>query len=463
MVLMVVGVGLVVFSVGPMMYYRNTILGSEALWEKYATEGIRFSGRIVKKWKAGGNDSEGYEAPYSANVAYQVESSIYVRYGQTISLEQFENPTATMLDLIRLPNYPQSAIPYSYIQVKYPGFRPSTTIWIIVAYLWTLSWNLIPLAFLLKSVDACPYGTKLIGPIFLGLVAMEFFVGYFLVKWHRDAALQNTLYGAQVAGNSHMMVRESTPPPRVSYDEFCHSKDDLPTTTPTCLFWCIAGTILRDLGIFVAWVVVIPSYLIALGGGFVVCNAFVSAVWRIRLLEKYNDDSASTTVEGLVVCRRHSGAIVQYEVHDDYQIYEKWIPKTKLSDKPMLVYLTDLPRSAELKCRIDNLRHEQRNYWKDMFGGLLLMLLQVGFAAFVAGKTLPEQVGSMDPVISFAIAAGIATAAHLVFGFVCAMLYYQCVIRRELLYGGKQREDPLHDGTNQNEYDMVVVEEQWTC
>ena len=293
---------------GPLVYYRTTILNSNALSEKYVQEGIQLEGRVMKRWKTEG---KGVDSPttYHVRVEYRVNDTRFSKEF-TVSRDIFPQET---LELIRLSEYPQSAVLFASVKDADPDFPPSKqgnfskaeALYFAFGYLTIL--NLVPTAMVLSSIDSCIFCSMLIAPVFVGLVVLEMVVGYWVARKNRDSNLNATLFGATQDNNN----LDIAAPKHVSYQEFCQED--------THSFLFVIRTILQDVGIVLGTIVALV-YFVVLGGGCIIMYSLVIAKWINRQLERY--ESNGDTVSGSVVCRQHNNeVIVQYQV--DGQMYKK--------------------------------------------------------------------------------------------------------------------------------------------
>lgn len=425
-----------IFSIGPLMFYKGTIFNSNALVEKYITEGLRLQGSVVKRWEKNGI--------FHMRVEYRANND--GRYVKDFLVPKSDYDSQSTLELIRLPDYPRSAILYASVKDKDADFLPSHDgESIFVAFIWITIWNLIPVAAPLAAIETCSYCKMIIAPVFVGLMVFEFSVGYYFAKHDRDLYLRSTLYGAKRVGFSEK-DKDSALPKHVSYQEFFHQDGH------SCLF--VVRNILFVFFVLVPATILVFAYILVLGGGYDVMSCLVTSKWKTKLLETY--ESSSSTTSGTIVCRQPNDMmVVQYHVGD--QAYKKRLEAPYLMaqnsnpccgrkrleedtvpDNPELLYLTNLPTSAFFKNRIDNRNEEAKYMRKRMRRGLFVMIIQVGLATLMCGLALSNNSTYATEAAPFLVVAGICIACHIVFGLLGACIHYRSVFRKVLLYGAKK-------------------------
>ena len=438
-----------ILFVGPLIYYRGTVFNSDALAQKYRKEGVRLQGQVIARWKKNGGEKSG--PTFHVRVVYRVGQDRYVKNDMVVNQGLYSEQN---LDLIRLPHYRKSAILFARVEGVDPDFPPSKLPNLFFAFFWMFLWNFIPIHIILTSIEACDFCTNLIGPVFCGMIALELLVGYWVAKLERDSDLKSTLYGAKRVSRSNddTGAADDATPKYVSYgsffDEGKHS------------FFSVISNIVLDLTTVVAWIG-FAIYFLIFGGGYMLMDSLVMARWREKILQKILQryESESTQVVGSVVCRQGQTLIVQYEV--DAHVYKKRLivpshmvrtgclhhrhESETVPDDPDILYLTDNPASATLKCQIDNPQHEKERFRKKICGGIFVMIIQLGFATLFIGIPILIQQENFDQTSGnpfgtqlFMLLPGILLACHIIFGCICAYIHYEFFFKRELLWGAKR-------------------------
>lgn len=132
-------VGRLLFSIlfgGPLIYYRGTILNSDALANKYSNEGVRLQGTVIKRWKSTGHHST---TMLHVSVVYPVDRERYVINDLAVDEEFYSLPN---IDLIRLPDYARSAISFVGFDGVDPDFPTSSKLpSIFFGFFWMLILN----------------------------------------------------------------------------------------------------------------------------------------------------------------------------------------------------------------------------------------------------------------------------------------------------------------------------------
>jgi hypothetical protein len=130
-------VGRLLFSIlfgGPLIYYRGTILNSDALVIKYSNEGVRLQGTVIKRWKSTGHNNS---TRLHVSVVYPVDRERYVINDLAVDEEFYSLPN---IDLIRLPDYARSAI--LFVGFDDPDFPTSSKLpSIFFGFFWMLILN----------------------------------------------------------------------------------------------------------------------------------------------------------------------------------------------------------------------------------------------------------------------------------------------------------------------------------
>ena len=131
-------VGTVLFATlfaGPLVYYRSTIFNSNALTEKYDKEGVKLQGKVIKRWTE--NSERG--PTYHVRVVYRADEERYVNMDIIVGKDSYVKPK---LDLIRLRDFPKSAILFASIEGFDRDFPGSKLPAMFFVFLWTSIWNL---------------------------------------------------------------------------------------------------------------------------------------------------------------------------------------------------------------------------------------------------------------------------------------------------------------------------------
>lgn len=439
---------------GPLVYYRSTILNSDALTEKYDKEGVRLQGKIIKRWTIASNDGG---PTYHVRVVYKADEERYVNEDMTVGKDAYVKQT---LDLIRLRDFPKSAIVFASIEGIDRDFPPSMLPAKFFVFFWMSLWNLIPLSIILSSIEACDCA-HLIWPIFCGLLVFELMVGYWVAKRQRNIDLKSTLYGAKrvarASDNSGVTANDATPK-HLSYSDFFDEG------THSC--FSVISNIVLDFITVVAWIGV-AIYFAIFGGGYIIMYSLVVFRWRNKLLKHYESEQG-IRVSGAVACRQGSFGegvvIVKYTI--DGQMYKTRLlvpyhmvrvgcaqhrrEYETIPDDPVLLYIYDYPSSATLKCQIDNQEHERKRFLKLIGGGLYVMTLQIFLFTLILGASIELD---WDQVF---LLTGILCSFQFIFGLVGASIHHKLFFKRDLLWGAKR----VSPRATESEVEKLPDEEQ---
>lgn len=413
------------FVGGPLIYYRGTILNSYALTNKYSKEGLKLQGKVVAQRK----DTSGEAGPtYHVKVMYRVESERYVTNEMNAGQELYSN---SKLDLIRLPDYPKSAILLASVDGFDTDFPPSKLPSIYFGLFWMSCWNGVTISTLLVVLDA----TNLTAPIFWGMTTLELLVGYWVAARDRNHSLKSTLHGAKRVARRNSSSPDIKTPDHLSYFDLVGEPKH------SVLF--VLSTICLDLATAVAWICV-AIYFVIFGGGYIIMYSVVVSRWRYQLLKCYESNAIQEL--GTVISRQGHTLIVRYKV--DEQLYKKRLlvpyhmvrsgcshrqEHEIVPDSPDLLYINGNPASAILKCEIDNSIHQRKRFQKGVFAGVYVMLIQVYLVTFIVGAIF-----ELEGHESFLLLAGTFCSCELVFGLVGACIHHTFVYKKDLLFGAKR-------------------------
>ena len=120
---------------GPLVYYRGTILNSDALAENYSKNGVRLQGKVIARWKDSGGEGE---PTFHVRIVYEVDHERYVKNDLTVNQDLYSK---SKQDLILLPDYPRSAILFAGVDGSDHDFPPSKLPAIYFGFFWMSLWN----------------------------------------------------------------------------------------------------------------------------------------------------------------------------------------------------------------------------------------------------------------------------------------------------------------------------------
>ena len=125
---------------GPLIYYRGTILNSNALAEKYNKEGVRLQGKVIARWiRMTGKNND--RPTFHICLGYRVDQDRYVLKNDMVVNQDLYSQQS--LDLVRLPGYRKSAILLASIgDMMDPDFPPSKLGSVLCAFSWTTLFNI---------------------------------------------------------------------------------------------------------------------------------------------------------------------------------------------------------------------------------------------------------------------------------------------------------------------------------
>lgn len=438
---------------GAVIYFGGAHFNQLALILLYAEEGIRFSGRVTRQWQTNGGD---FGPTYHMTVEYSVAGCGDFAKDMTVN-RPVPQADQDSIALIRLPEYPKSAVRYDSSRDEIDrDFPPSSStdfscglFWILLV---TLVLPTIILAFLGGSDDLNDNHLfkKWIGPACCGLLAVELVIGYWIARLSRDYALAKTLYGARGIEHTGNTDLAPTPPKRIPYAHFFNEEE------PT--FLLAVQTFLQHLSILVGYIFVVIS-LFVFGLSYIFLDSWLGVRWRSKLLKTFEPENHSSpnNVTGSVVCRQHGQpAIVRYEI--DGHIYKKELKNTTNSLNPgdvELLYLPGLPTSACLKTRVEERHAEGIDKAKcgNRLGQGLCAVFQLAVCTLFLGfwmyvgvwidGTPPENPNALLNSVLFA--ACISAAFQMVGGLAYCVGRYYFFFRKELLYGAKEVQSLPYD------------------
>ncbi|KAL7551971.1 hypothetical protein ACHAWF_015174 [Thalassiosira exigua] len=407
-------------------YYRSTILNSNALFAKYALEGVEFRGRVSNRRVTEGGD--GGAKQYFIEAMYDISNDNGGH--DTFRTKEFKVSPGTYdrigegVELIRLPDYPTSALlletihqfdkDFSPAQVDSSGFFISVLMMYCALILLLVMWPV-----------ECSFCGYLLVPI-LGVVCFfEFFIGYWIAKILRDRHLRMTLYGAEKMSPTNQ-DEDVIIPSAIPYKDFvneeafsfsylcCRTLLQVPYGTLSFVFKFL--------------------FVIGFGGSFMLFEVTMFRRLKQRALAKYEARNAISTT-GIVVALPRNGlyAIITYEVES--ATYKKKmrgvggraVAQFAVSDRPELLYLRTNPASAQLKSYIESRGAglsciQKFSFWYGVF--------YLGVEIALLASLIPGNVEMKLPAGYFAL---IVTVAILIGGFVGGISYYYFF--KDLLHG----------------------------
>uniref|UniRef100_A0A7S4IHZ5 Uncharacterized protein n=1 Tax=Odontella aurita TaxID=265563 RepID=A0A7S4IHZ5_9STRA len=470
---------LVIFSIffaGPHIYYQSTVFDGSALKARYVAEGIRMEGRVVRRWTE--NSGSDHGPTYHVAVEYHANEGGTqgdICYSKNFSLTQSMHEQRS-LSLVRLPRFPTSAILFDSISGFDSDFPPSNKAGLVFSLFWTTVWNMIPLVIVMNSIDSCLYCSKLIGPIFVGLIIVEFFIGYWVAKKFRDKNLNQTIYGATRVSRSNLSQNEGKTRIQDDHDAGRHplSYESFLEEEP------LSGTkvafrVVKDWIVVVSWALAF-LYFLAAGGGHLVVSGILLPTVKKRALDKYDLPDAGDITGTIVTSRSNGYAIVRYQLGSS--TYKKLLQapswtnqegcckplvrnQEELSENPQLKCLPDRPRSAQLKCRIDRRDEESARKRAMICPGMICLSLQVlVLTALLSPVTTFRDSGDMQGSLgTFARVAGSFAAALLIMGGIGTFVEYRYFFLRRLLSGAKAVESNAHRTDHQEDPEGMFADE----
>ena len=129
------GIIFIIFFSGPLIYYRGSLLNSDALAQKYKNEGVRLQGKVIARWKTGEISDAG--PMFHVRVVYRVDQDRYVNNDMVVNQDLYSKQK---LDLIRLPGYCKSAIIFVGLEGVDSDFPPSKLPSVFFAFFWMTMW-----------------------------------------------------------------------------------------------------------------------------------------------------------------------------------------------------------------------------------------------------------------------------------------------------------------------------------
>jgi hypothetical protein len=352
--------------IGPLYYFM--FLMKRDLNKMYLAKGIRLSGTVLHQWTNTSEGKDGTITSYHVKVLYEAPGGgMYVK---NFEVTQYEQRQAN-LQLIILPQYPASAIPYFQVDPLEQWMPFATKEWssgdtqelfhVGFSFFLVSAWNIgftgfVLSAFLFSNIWA-------VVPIVVCEVCISFVIGYFMSFYMKHDEVQNIMFDATPYDESSRNVPQPRPPmPQITYKEiFPHGTftfcSILQSIVIDHLKFCVYG-LLFTLGIYL---------MIALGAGVSLIIPEIDERTKRRISEQYIANG--TIVEGKVVHRFSRGrkARVQYAVTDtstsNILRYEKTIPgshlirgtgQVQIPDNLRLYILhPDLPCSARFADEIE--------------------------------------------------------------------------------------------------------------
>jgi hypothetical protein len=403
-------------------FFQEMVITFHALYCKYATEGVRLQGTVIKTWQTNNeNDTSTY-----IQVLYQVGG---FRYNKDFRLpkqqqqqqQQQQQPdndqeAYTDVDLILMPGYPKSAIFYASVENVDPDFPPHNRNALPISILFTTLLTLVPTSVFLRACGAV--NAWLITIVIVTTIVLCFLCAYWFTMWQRDMELHRLLYGAKpVYGERafHIVSKDE----HIPYEEFCQI-DHLPRPSyGAVLQVAVEGTL---------WCV----YFVAFLGCHLVWYGIAVPRWKRTLLKRYDSESDILLVIGSVTCKQAvMGVIVQYTAEYN-RLYKKCLNlplqvRQGMPDSPELVCLKDLPESAIYKGTSLDQQHTQI----EMIAVRVQFIISGLF--FMSGQiAIPAWIGSNDLESALCI-AGILLVCSFVMGYVGVWIRHHAFVERELL------------------------------
>lgn len=482
LVLLLVGVPVYLFCGGFYIYCRTTTTAfgrwrGHAMWQRYRVHGHSLPGRVVQKSRESSDDgSGGVNHVYSVEVEYlvnhhrqqhQQQQQRQYRYTRTFEVKEEKEwqalrPDAYHDDLVIIwPGHPKSAQLSSTVRQVDPDFLPCPDLeaWLGLVFhymTWLCGW--------LPIVLAC--APQLFYPdiwwlVFVGAPLFGLTLYYWWAKRYRDAELHRMLYGAQrVTASAEAAATSSTttmytldsgdsngedsdPAAEVNHDDYHHHEDDDDPQHVSYDDFCpedkqsFAGAFPVMVLDFVVKTLVI-FYFTCFGAGHLVWQCLLS--WKVRLLERYDDDDAVGRVMGSVVCREScSSVIVRYRV--DRRWYKKRlclaiVPAGGSCPTSCLVelrYVSGLPKSAIIyQLPAPQARSPSRRQLdKEAVNWIAVVLVvHIGLIALYMYLFLDVQHRGRWYLWTGIVYLGVS--------FVGAWWHHRHYFERHLLYGGKE-------------------------
>eukprot|EP00979_Chaetoceros_neogracilis_P005178 scaffold907_cov198-Chaetoceros_neogracile.AAC.15 len=431
------------FLAGPYFYFA--FFQRKDLNKLYLAEGIRLSGSVLESHVTSGNC--GRYTLYDVKVLYEAPGGgMYVFY----CLLNGDKLAQTNIQLIILPQYPASAIPYFQVDPLGTIDRlttGNTSMWHFVSFLWVLG-NCHQLSkFLLSRVLLNVWAVAL---IIVCEVCISFVVGFFVVEKLQQLGYYDIEVGKATLYDESQEVQRPRWPMQITYREiFPHGTHTfcsiLQSIVIDYLKLCVCVPLFLVLGIFL---------MIALGAGLWCICPIIDKRTRRQLSEQYITNG--TIVEGKVVHRFALGwkARVQYAVTDistsKILRYEKTIPGAHLiagrqvqipDDLRLYILHPDLPCSARFADEIE--LHDKTyefNKWVKMAFYIVYLALQQSVCVWLLFYQFPTAAWSLSVISTCAIVLGVQL--FMLWGFATLRSY---LLRKDMVHNATQLFDVKSD------------------
>jgi hypothetical protein len=435
-----------------------------ALREKYATQGERLQGTVLKRnWLQvnGGLEGEGQGGYHLLEVVYQVGEVVYQKVFKWPNNVHWPIPVVSaMVNLVYFPGYPKSALYYDCVKYDYSNFLPADH-----------ARDRLPIEILLTtcvSFSSCAciplyayYGDGVIGAVpyiwltvalTMLMVVLSFMWAYRHWKWLRDIDFQRCLYGAkQRKQQQRVMTQEEQQ--FVSYDDFFHIEHNDRLSYRAVLQLAVEGTL---------WCV----YFVPFYGSYLIWKGVAVHRWKKTLLKRYDSESDITSVTGTVVTfkdysrltfKDYSKVTVQYKANDNqWYMKQLTLPHQAIPNMPdriVLVYIKELPESAIYRVitatgvldhhhlQIQIKHQTKQRVWL----GLVWMAFQIGLPIWLVRDM--SLFWNNVSVLTF-----IVGVCNFVMGFVGVWSCYPTIVEKEMFGIAKQVEVvDSDDGTETTE------------
>jgi hypothetical protein len=415
-----------------------------ALYGKYASEGIQLKGSAIKTWQS--TDRQGVDTT-NVQVVYQADGIEYSKELQWPKKQPraihdvVESSIADVVDLVRLPGYPKSALLHDFVKTVDADFPPpppaqdllAMTIFFVTPYFGFYS-STSPLVVLVPV-----HAWMLLLFWTASNVVLTFTCAYWTATMLRESKCQQLLNGAKQVQNEVGAAPLVLLEEHASYEEFCQLDPNHRLSYSAVLRIALEGSL---------W----TAYYGAFFGSYLIWYGLAVPRWKRTLIKSYDLKSGLSFVVGSVVSKNLRdimdimdldimSVIVQYEA-DDNRLYKKRLDmpvevSQNMPDNPELVYFKGLPESAIFKeGTLLDTGPAQNTVKRQMVVciclGLFCIAYQVGFPTW-----LVSECSGASPFW----VAGILLVVQCAMGFVGVWIRYQNVVAIEILGGAKQVED----------------------